>query len=759
MTRQTMTGRAVLRGEDRDLLTGRARYVADVRNDLLVGAVHVAFVRSPYASGVITGIDAEAARNQPGVLAVVTAADIAHLHPGAYTATERDADRQPLLLVDRIGFAGEPVVAVVAETEAQAADAAEFVEVDYEADNPVVDVWEALERGMVYDRTDLPADHDRARFDKNDVVVTERYVNPRQSPAPIEPRTMACVWSPDGHLHVWAATQTPHGFRSNLVATYGIDQARIHVTAPAVGGGFGGKVTRTPEEHLLPELARVTGRPVRWNETRSEYFATATQGRGEHLQITLAGAADGRFDSIRIELVKDGGAYPGVGTVLAEHYGRAVGTGVYDIPNAEFASLAVRTNLPSVSAFRGAGRGPIIAAIERTVDRYAAAVGIDPAELRRRNLVQPTDMPYRTATGATLDEADYPGTLQRALDVADYDGLRRDQADRRSDGDERQLGIGIGCYNHMTLGAGGEEAAVRIKTDGSVVVVTGSTSQGHGHATTWAQIAGDALGVPVERVTVIEGSTDAIGSGQGAVASRSAQTAGVAVHRLSNQLVDLGRSLAADHLEAAEADLVLATDGEPGFHVVGSPTASVSWATLATLGLDTERELACGEYYDAEGKVTFPSGCHLAVVEVDTATGHVQLLRLVAVDDAGPRLNPMIVEGQLHGGIACGASQVLGEVMAYDGNGNPVTANFADYAIGSIDWFPSFEVVTDRSDVASSFNELGVKGVGESGTIGATPAVHNSIIDALSPLGVQHIDLPCTPRRIWEAIAAASGGD
>ncbi len=752
MTQLPMTGRSVRRQEDLLLLTGQASYVADIDNPLLAGAVHVAFVRSPYANAVITSVDVAAAIDEPGVLAVVTGADIQHLAVGPFSYTDVVADMQPILVSDRARFVGEPVAAVVAETAALAADAVEAVVVDYEPTDAVVDVWDALDQGLVVADTDLPSEHDPSVFAACEVMVAERFVNPRQSPAPIEPRAMACAWAPDGHLHIWAATQRPHGFKESLVETYGIEAGLIHVQAPAVGGGFGGKVSRTPEEHILPELARITGRPVRWNETRSEYFATSTQGRGEHLKISLAGTAAGRFEAIRVELVKDGGAYPSVGTVLAATYGRAAGTSVYDIAHAEFASIAVKTNLPPVSAFRGAGRAPVVAAIERAVDLYAAKTGIDPAELRRKNLVPAPSMPYRTATGALLDEADYIGTLDRALAAASYQDLRADQAARRAEGGPLQLGIGIGCYNHMTLGAGGEEAMVTIETDGSAVVVTGSTSQGHGHATTWAQIAADALGIPIDRISVIEGSTDAIGSGQGAVGSRSAQTAGVAVHRLSNQLVDRARSLAADHLEAAEADIVLATEGEPGFHVIGSPTAAVSWGELAAIGLTTERELSCGEYYDAEGRVTFPSGCHIAVVEVDVETGQVELVRLIAVDDAGPRLNPMIVEGQIHGGIAAGAAQVLGEMMAYDSNGTPITANFADYAVGTIDQFPSFEVITDASDVASSFNELGVKGVGESGTVGATPAVHNAIVDALAPFGVLHIDLPCTSRRVWEAL-------
>ena len=756
-----LTGAPVRRLEDEALVTGRAAFVADIDLERHLGspgdAAHVAFVRSPYAAATIIGIDVSEAGNAPGVLAVVTGADIAHLTVGAFSYSADPDHHQPILSSGAVRFAGEPVAAVVASTAAQAADAVELVAVEFDPGDAVVTIDDALARGHVLDYADLPADHDADCFGACDVIVTRTSINPRQSPAPIEPRAMACLWTEQGRLLVWAATQRPHGFKDQLARTYGLAPERIRVVAPAVGGGFGGKVSRSPEEHLLPELARLVDRPVRWNETRSEYFLTSTQGRGERVEVTLAGTEDGRFEAIRVDLAKDGGAYAGVGALLAETYGRATGTGVYDIAHAEFASTAVLTNLPPVSAFRGAGRAPIIAAIERAVDDYAARAGIDPAELRRRNLVQPGDMPYTTATGAVLDEADYPATLEQALAGADYDRVRSEQAARRQAADPVELGIGIGCYHHMTVGVGGEEAVVTVEPDGGVTVVTGSTSQGHGHATTWAQLASDILAIPIERVTVVEGDTDRVATGQGAIGSRSAQTAGVAVSRLSNELVERARALAADRLEAAVGDVVLARpgaggSGEPGFHVVGTPAARVGWAELAADVAGGRDELSCGEYYDAEGRVSFPSGCHVAVVEVDTETGRVAVVRLVAADDAGPRLNPMVVEGQLHGGIASGIAQALGEVMHYDERGTPLTANFADYAIGTIDWFPSFELVADPATVRSSFNELGVKGVGESGTIGATAAVQNAIVDALRPRGVDHVDLPCTPERVWAAL-------
>lgn len=750
------TGSSPLRSEDPALLTGQARFVADLSGGPLDNAAHVAFVRSPYASASITGIDSAEALDAPGVLAVVDGRDIPHLRLGAYSYTSDPSAAQPILPTSEVRFAGQPVVAVVAESAAEAADAAEFVVVDFETTTATFDLDEGLAQTVLED-TRLPAEHDEARFESCDIVVTQRVTNPRQSPAPIEPIGMACVWSDDGDLHVWAATQRPHGFRDQLAITYELERERIHVTAPAVGGGFGGKVSRTAEEHLLPELARITGRPVRWNETRWEYFASATQGRGERLDITLAGDGDGTFRSIRVDLVKDAGAYPSVGVRLAGSYGLASATSVYAIPYAEFDSVAVRTNLPPTSAFRGAGRAAVIAGIERVVDLFAAEIHLDPAELRRRNLVRPDTMPYTTATGAVLDEANYPAALEQALECAGYDALREEQAERRGVGSTRELGIGIGCYNHMTTGGGGEEASVTIESDGSATVITGSTSQGHGHATTWAQIASDVLGLPVASIRVVEGSTDSISTGVGAVGSRSLQTAGVAVHRTSNEILARARLLAADHLEAAETDIVVGRGAEPGLHVVGTPARSVSWAQLATLGVGGERELSCGEFYDTEGRNTFPSGCHVGVVEVDIEIGSVRVLRLVAVDDAGPRVNPMIVEGQLHGGIASGIAQVLGEVMVYDELGTPLTSSFADYPIGACDQFPMFEVVADAVTVRSSFNELGVKGVGESGTIGATPAIHNAILDALRPHGVRHIDIPCTPVRVWEALTAAQG--
>ena len=742
--RPKRTGQSLRRSEDRSFLQGTARFTADVQDPALADACFAAFVRSPVAAGTIVSVDATEAAAWPGVVAVLTGADIEARAPFALPMAPEFA--QPLLPRSSVGFAGEAVAMVVAETEAQAVDAAEAVIVDIEPGEPVLDIAHALETTAI-EETRFDDVHEPERFETEVTVALDQW-SPRQLPCPIEGRAVAAA--PDGdRLLVWSATQTPHAFRGNLARLFDIDSSSIRVVASAVGGGFGGKVSRTTEEYLVPLMARRLGRAVRWNETRSEYFATATQGRGELVSLTLAGTADGRMTALRARLVKDAGAYPLVGVLLPQAYTAKVANGCYDIAHVEFSSVAVRTNRPATSAYRGAGRSPYIAALERVVDRFAAAVGIDPAEVRKRNLITPDQMPFTTPTAAIYDEADYPADLQRAIDAIDYPGVRAEQKHRRETGAGRSLGLGIACYNHMTTGGGGEEASVTVEPDGGALVVTGTTSQGHGHATTWAQIASDVLGIDVERIRVIEGDTDRIDSGVGAVGSRSLQTAGMAIHRAATEVVEQAKQLASELLEASAGDIVLGADGL-GFHVVGTPARSVSWAEVVSDW--PVEEITCGDFYDTEGRNTFPSGAHIAVVEVDTETGRVELQRLVAVDDAGTMVNPMIVAGQLHGGIAQAVGQVLGEVIIHDELGNQVTSSLLDYPIPSIDQLPNFEIVP--SATATSFNQLGFKGVGESGTVGATGAVHNAVIDAVSHLGVEHLDLPCTPERVWLAIQA-----
>jgi carbon-monoxide dehydrogenase large subunit len=770
-------GKSMGRPEDPAFLQGTSTYLADLAAGRFPGLLEAVFVRSPFGHARILGIETAAAAAAPGVRAVLTAADHEVFPAGSVFPDWFPPEfAQPILGEGTVRFAGEPVAVVVADSVAAAVDAAELVEVDWDPLPGVIDVEHARsDETVLFEvgggariRGGAPApgggtnvvlvhetEHDDAKFDA-EVVVDTTVWNPRQLPTPIEPYGQITWW--DGpSLHVEASTQRPHGFRDDLAALYDMDPDLIHVHTPAVGGGFGGKVSRSAAERALPMVARSVGAPVRWVQTRSEYFQGATQGRGERIELRLAGTADGRITALRGEVLKDSGAYPGVGANLPSRFNSHGAGGPYDIAHVEFSSVSVVTNAPQISAFRGAGRGPYLAALERAVDRFAAAVGLDPAEVRRRNLVRPEQMPFRAATGVVYDEADYPGDLERVLALAGYDTLRAEQAERRSRGDDVLLGVGIASYHHMTVGGGSEEARVEIEADGSATVYTGTTSQGHGHDATWAQIAADVLGIPIEQVRVSEGSTDDTPTGVGAVGSRSMQTAGVAIHTASTELVDRARSIAAAQLEAAVEDVTCSIEaGVARFHVAGVPAVAIGWEAIAgeVAGDPARREeLICGEIHDVGENNSFPSGAHVAVVEIDSLTGGVVLRDFFGVDDCGVRVNPMIVEGQLHGGIASGVAQVLGEVMRYDEDANPLTTNFITYPAASIDQFPQFTLAA--SSTATSFNVLGAKGVGESGIIGSVGATHNAIVDALAHLGVDDVPLPCTPDVVWHSIRNA----
>ena len=776
-------GKSVSRAEDPALLRGELAFSADLAVPEAVAAgrptAHVVFVRSPYAHARVLSVDVDEASQAAGVIAVLSEADHDVRPHGSVFPEFFDARyAMPILAEGTVRYVGEPVVAVVAETHAQAVDAAELVVIDWEPLDAVVDVHHALggstflfseehrartrEPGAGGPPTNvvhqLVAEHTPSAFEA-EVVVEHDMWNPRQLPSPIETHVQVTAWDADGHLHIWATTQRPHGFRDQLADVFELDAATIHVHAPAVGGGFGGKVSRTQDEHALVMIAKVVGRPVRWVQTRGEYFTGATQGRGEHFSFRLAGTSRGRITALSCHVLKDSGAYPGVGATLPARYNSFGVSGPYDIAHCEFSSTAVVTNAPQVSAYRGAGRGAYIAALERLIDIYAYTIGLDPVEVRRQNLVRRDQMPFTAVTGIVYDEADYVGDLERALELVDYNAARADQAQRRSAGDVRQLGIGIATYHLQTADTGGvEEARVEIAADGKATVFTGTTDQGHGHTATWAQIAADSLGMDIASIEVIEGSTDHTSTGVGAVGSRSLQTAGVAIQTASQTLVDRAKAVAADLLEASVADvqceIVDAGDvPEARFHVAGVPAVYVGWPEVAaaTHALNQADELVCGETHNLGDHTAFPSGTHIAVVEVDTDTGHVDLVRFVGVDDCGVRVNPMIVEGQLHGGIVSGISQVLGEDMRYDDDGNPLTTNFSDYGIATADVLPTIELVA--SETPTSFNALRAKGVGEAGGVGSVGAVHNAVVDAIRHLGVEHVELPCTPVRVWKALS------
>jgi aerobic carbon-monoxide dehydrogenase large subunit len=544
----------------------------------------------------------------------------------------------------------------------------------------------------------------------------------------------------------------PHNDRFGLAHAFGLDPAAVRVVGPDVGGGFGAKGLAV-EDVLVAWVALRSGRPVRWTETRSESMVALRQGRGQVLEFTIGGSRDGSVHAYRLDVVQDAGAFPFLAGFLPA-LTFLMASGVYKIPRIEYTSRSVVTNTTPVGAFRGAGRPEATQAIERAMDMFATELGLDPAGVRRTNFIGAGDFPFTTASHATYDCGDYERALDLALEAAGYDALRDEQRRRRSEGSPRQLGIGISAYVEVTnAGAEEEYGAVEITADGKAIVRTGSFSHGQGHETTFAMIAAERLGLPLEAVTVVKGDTDDVPRGSGTYGSKSTQIGGTVAGQAAQDVVDRGRELAADLLEANPADVVL--DLEAGrFHVVDARTPGFSWAELAARLHDDGRlgELHVERDFKAPSP-TFPFGAHVAVVEVDTETGAVELTRLVAVDDAGVIVNPLIAEGQVQGGVATGVAQALFEEVLFDEEGNPLTTNFLAYSFPSAAELPSFELVS--METPTPMNPLGVKGIGESGTIGATPAVQNAVVDALAPFGVRHVDMPANGERVWRALRAA----
>jgi carbon-monoxide dehydrogenase large subunit len=757
----SVLGNRVARVEDPRLLSEGGTYVADVIDPLLEGAAYVAFVRAPLAHGEIRSIEIDDARAMPGVIGVFRGADLG-LQPQPNQVNPLVATAP--LAMDRVRYVGEPIVALVAETAAQAADAAEMVVVDIDPLPAVIGMdaslagetllYPELGSNVVVDGAlfGIPALRDDL-FDGCEVVVSARFVNQRLAACPIEPRAVACAWSADGRLHQWATSQIPHMLRDVLGAIYG-GPDRVHVVVPDMGGGFGPKSGMHAEELLMGGLAAAVGRPLRWSETRSESMVGLAHGRGQVHDVTIGGSRDGKVDAYRLEVTQDAGAIPGFGALIPVMMTRPLASGVYDIPRAECVARSAVTNTTPVAAYRGAGRPEATAAIERAMDLFAAEIGLDPVAVRRRNLMAPFATSRENAIGTTYDCGDYEAALDAVLDRADYPALRAEQHRRRESGDPCLLGIGVSCYvevtgNSATAGERSEVARIVVESDGTMTVFTGTSPHGQGHDTSWSMIVADELGVPMSSVRVVHGDTDLVPVGGGTYGSRSAQQGGAAVQRASIELLARARSLAADLLEARVEDIV-AVDGT--LHVVGSPTRGLDWGQLAQEAERLDAALDVEEWFVAESS-TFPFGAHVAVVEVDAETGLVRLVRMIACDDAGRVLNPLIVEGQIHGGIAQGVAQALYEEFLYDEAGNPLTTNFADYTVISATELPMYELV--EHETPTPVNPLGAKGIGESGTIGSTPAVQSAVVDALSHLGVRHIEMPATPERVWRAMQDA----
>ena len=747
----SILGNRVVRKEDPALLTTGGRYVDDISVD---GALHVVYVRSMVAHGEITAIDITDAREAPGVVDVVTNADLTIGDIKPFMMIDQSITR-PLLARDRVRYVGEPVVAVVAESRAAAVDAAELVIVDIETLPPITGPREGLAEDAVLlfphlgTNIALRSDHPGApiSFENCDVVITQTTVNQRLAPAPIENRS-AVAWWEDGRLILELGCQGTHPIRNTVSEIYGLDPDQMRVICPDVGGGFGAKAHAAPEAVVLGELSRRTGRPVRWTETRSENMTGMGHGRGQIQTVTLGGTSDGDLLAYKIEIIQDAGGYPNMGAVLP-YATRIMATGVYDIPSVEVSSKSVATNTTPTGAYRGAGRPEASAALERAVDLFADEAGLDPAEVRRRNFVQPEAFPFTTPTGTTYDSGDYEGSLDRALAAAGYEELRAEQSRRRADGDPRLMGIGIATYVEITgAGLGSEYGSVEVLADGSARVVTGSNPYGQGHVTSWSMLVSDRTGIPLDRIEVVYGDTDLVPTGETTGGSRSLQIAGSAVFDATNKLVDIARERAAEFLEANPDDIVLDTESAR-FHVAGTPAVSVGWSDLGATSVEQGGQLFALSDFTASGP-TFPFGTHVAVVEIDSETGKVELRRIIACDDAGTILNPLLVDGQVHGGLAQGISQALFEEVLYDEDGNPLSTTLLDYLMPSAAEFPMFERI--EMETPSPINPLGAKGIGESGTIGSTPAVQNAVIDAVSHLGIRHIDMPLTPERVWHAI-------
>jgi aerobic carbon-monoxide dehydrogenase large subunit len=762
----SILGTRVVRTEDPRLLTVGGTYVDDLRVPELAQAARVTFVRAPMAHALITGIDVSAARAAAGVLAVLTAADLDDLPPpppppedggGGNEAAPMPLGgpwAEPLLAADRVRFVGEPVAIVITSDGYQGEDAAELVSVDYDVLPAAADLDSSLAgQTLLFPGTQSnvalasgpPAD--AAAFDGCDAVVEHTIINQRLAPVPMEGRAVAACWL-DGKLTVWVSTQNAQISRFILAGALGLDPAAIRVVAPDVGGGFGAKVGIDRDGLLVAWAARHTGHALRWAETRSENLVGMTHGRAQRHVVKIGGSRDGRILAYRLDIVQDTGAYPRMSGFLPFLTG-LMAAGPYDIPYVQAANRVVVTNTTPISAYRGAGRPEATAAIERAVDLFAAEIGMDPAQVRKINLVPPDKFPFTTPSGATYDTGDYATALDKVLAAAGYDELRAEQARRRDRGDVRQLGIGLASYVEITAAdaAAGETAKLIVHDDGKATVYTGSSAHGQGHHTAWAMLVQAELGIPMADVTVVHGDTDLIPLGVGTYASRSLQLGGAAVHMAAVEVKEQARRVAADLMEASEADLEL--DTERGlWRVRGDPATGRSWAEVA--GHAGADGLMAATQFTADGRPTFPFGSHLAVVEVDTETGKVRLLRHVTVDDAGTVVNPVLAEGQRHGGIAQGVAQALLEEMVYDADGNPLTGTLMDYAIITAAELPSFELLA--SETPTSVNPLGVKGIGEAGTIGATPAVQNAVVDAVSYLGIRHIDMPTTPERVWAAI-------
>jgi aerobic carbon-monoxide dehydrogenase large subunit len=786
-TAEPEIGKARRRKEDEHLITGRTRWTDNL---VLPGMQHLAILRSPLAHARITGIDTTEARSMPGVVAIFTGADLAAEQgslPCAWPITEdMKAPPAPSLAVDTVNFAGEAVAVVVARSAYEAHDALEAIVVDYDELPVVLDLAGAVADGAdlvhptlgtnvsavwTFDSAEAGSGGDVEQAIRDaEVVIQRTFRQQRLIPAFMEPRSV--VVDPTGpQITIWSATQIPHILKLMFAMTLEIPETRLRVIAPDVGGGFGGKLQVTPEEVIALLVARRIGKPVKYTESRSESMLAAHHGRDQIQKLTLAARRDGTVTGFKVELLADMGAYLRLVTPGIPILGAFMYNGIYKFGSYHFSCTNVFTNKTPTDAYRGAGRPEATFAVERMMDELAVELSRDPLELRAQNWIKHEEFPFDTVAGLTYDSGNYEAATSQARELFGYDELRREQAERRERGDAVQLGIGVSTFTEMcgiapsrvlgslSYGAGGwEHAAIRVLPTGKVEVVTGSSAHGQGHETAWSQIVADQLGVPFEDVEVLHGDTQSSARGMDTYGSRSLAVGGIAVVKAAERVIAKAKPVAAHLMECAEDDV----EFDAGrFRVRGTEKAvglaDVALAVFAAHDLPegVEPNLDSEATYDPDN-FSFPHGTHLCAAEVDTETGHVRIRSYVCVDDIGHVVNPLIVDGQVHGGLAQGIAQALYEEAEHDESGTLLSGTFAQYLVPSAVDLPTF--TTGRTETPATTNPLGVKGVGEAGTIASTPAVVNAVIDAVRHLGVSDIEMPCSPMRVWQAIHTAQGG-
>jgi carbon-monoxide dehydrogenase large subunit len=775
MVYRAMMGARVKRKEDPRLITGSSMYTGDM---LLAGMLHAVFHRSPHAHATIRSIDVSEAKAAPGVFAVYTNDDLLTIakpiggavggEEGETEVSEEEVIGTPelhTLAHGKVRWVGEAIAMVLADTEAQARDAADLIQVDYEVLPAVVDyeaamaddaplVWDNIRNNIGWKQLRKAGDVETA-FANADIVVEQRIVSQRLVPLPMEGRAATAAPDPlTGGLVVYVSNQHPHGWRDEAAPLLGLTQSSLRVVAPEVGGGFGAKFGVYHEELAVAAAAKALRRPVQWVETRSENFLVTNHGRAQFADMALAATSEGKITALKMNVVGDGGAYPK--SISLPGLTTLMGVGCYDIPNIHLDGKAAYTTTTPIGAYRGAGRPEAAYYIERMVDILANKLGKDPAEIRRINFIPPFKEPLEVPTSATYDTGDYANTLDKALCTAGYQQLREEQAKARAEG--RIMGVGMASYVEICGFGPWESSIVKVEPGGAVSVYTGISPHGQGQETTFAQIVADRIGAKFEDIVVHHGNTDNTSQGQGTGGSRGLVVGGGALMLSLDVIREKADAIAAHLLEVSKEDIVLE---DQKYHPQGSPDRSVTLADIAAAAYEDnlpeglEAGLQATKFFSPSGE-TFPFGTHVAVVEIDPETGKVTLTKYVSVDDCGNVISPLLLAGQIHGGLAQGIGQALIEDAVYDENGQLLTATLMDYAAPKADLFPMFEL--DRTVTTSPLNPLGAKGIGEAATIGATPAVANAVLDALSPFGITHLDLPLSAPKVWAALNANDNG-